>query len=342
MKALVYRGPGSLVLEERPQPRAREGEAVLRVDACSICGTDLRIAAGAHRAYADASGRIPGHEIAGTVVEVGEGAGATVGDKVFVAPNYGCGHCRACRRNQVNLCENLHAVGVTEDGGFAEYMLLNRDLLAQGNLLLVGADADAGAVALAEPLACALRGSQACHIGDGDVVVVYGAGPIGLFHVVLARLAGASAVLVCEPSPDRRERALAYGATSVHGADIDELRAALGGAGADAVVVAAPAASAQRQALEIAATGGHVNFFAGLPRGGQSVELDTNLIHYKELVVTGTTASTNESCRAALDLIVDGRVDAASFIDKRLDLASAQMAFQLAGSGQVLKVVIEP
>jgi L-iditol 2-dehydrogenase len=342
MKALAYHGPGVLELEDRPQPHAQDGEVVIHVDACSICGTDLRIAAGAHRYYADAFGRVPGHEIAGTVIEVGEGVDARVGDSVFVAPNYGCGRCRACRQNLVNLCESFRAIGITEDGGFAEYLLLNRELVAQGNLMAVGAGSSPGAVALAEPLACALRGSLACRIAEGDVVLVYGAGPIGLLHVRLAKLAGASIVVVCEPNVQRRGRALEWGATSTHAGEFDELRAALGDGGADAVVVAAPVAAAQRQALELAGTGGRVNFFAGLPRGGPGVEIDTNLVHYKELVVTGTTASTNESCRAALDLIADGRVGTAALIDMRLGLSSAHEAFELAGSGRALKVVIEP
>ena len=346
MKALVYRGPGSLLLEERTRPHPGEGEALLKVDASSICGTDLRITAGSHRAYAGNSGRIPGHEIAGTVVETGDGAAASVGESVFVAPNYGCGHCRECHRGQVNLCAEPRAVGITEDGGFAEYVLLRRDLVDQGNLLRFGDGTDPAAVALAEPLACALRGSRACRIGDEDVVVVYGAGPIGLFHVALARLAGASTVVVCEPNVDRRQRALAWGATSVHDANLEELQAALEDAGAtrgaDAVVVAAPVAAAQGQALELAGPGGRVNFFAGLPRDRSRIELDSNLTHYKELVVTGTTASTNDECRAALHLIVGGLVDVSSLIDARFDLASAGDAFALAGSGRALKVVIEP
>jgi L-iditol 2-dehydrogenase len=342
MKVLAYRGPGALELEDRPQPRAREGEVVVHVDACAICGTDLRIAAGGHRAFADASGRVPGHEISATVVEVGGGVGVAVGDRAFVAPNFGCGHCRACRRHQVNLCPELRAIGITEDGGFAEYLRLGREPVAQGNLLIVDREADPGAVALAEPLACALRGSQACRLGEGDVVLVYGAGPIGLLHVALARLAGAGAVVVCEPNAARRGRALGFGATAAYGAEVGALRDALGPDGADAVVVATPVAAAQKQALELAGAGGRVNFFAGLPRDASTVDLDTNLVHYKELVVTGTTASTNESCRSALDLIIGGRLPISELIDTRVDLASAQRAFELARSGQIMKAVIQP
>lgn len=335
MLALAYRGSGALVIEERPDPHAGDGEVIVRVEACSICGTDLRIAAGLHRAYVDADGRVPGHEVVGTVVEA-HAAGAVEGDRVFVAPNYGCGRCRACRRGDVNLCETPRAIGITEDGAFAEYVRLPAELVAQGNLLACRDGIDAAAAALAEPLACVLRGSRACRIGAGDMVIVFGAGPIGLLHISLARVAGAGEIHVAEPNAARREGALAWGATAAY-ADASELPS-----GADAVIVAAPVPAAQQQALELAATGGRVNFFAGLPPGLSRVELDTNLVHYKELVVTGTTASTNDDCRAALDLILDGAVDAAALIDARFALASAQDAFELAASGLALKVVIEP
>jgi len=335
MQALAYRGPHALVLEERPRPQAADGEVVAHVDACAICGTDLRIEAGSHRAYADAAGRVPGHEIAATVVESGA-SGVAEGEHVFVAPNYGCGRCPPCRRGDVNLCETPRAAGITEDGGFADYVLLAHELVEQGNLLPVAAGADPGAVALAEPLACALRGSRACRIGVGDLVVVFGAGPIGLFHVALAWEAGARDVLVVEPNAERRERALAWGASGTY-ADAGDVPP-----GADAVIVAAPAPAAQQRALELAGPGGRINFFAGLPRDRSHVELDTNLVHYKELVVTGTTASTNGECRDALELILAGRVDAASLIDARFDLSEASLAFELAGSGRALKVVIQP
>jgi threonine dehydrogenase-like Zn-dependent dehydrogenase len=346
MHALAYRGAGKLVLEERPRPVPSIGEAVVHVDACSICGTDLRIVAGAHRAYSEPNGRVPGHELAGTVVAAGRGVALHEGDAVFVAPNYGCGRCRACRRGQVNLCETPRAIGITDDGAFADYTLLPGELVAQGNVMTLSGGGDAGAVALVEPLACVLRGSRACRVEEGDVVLVFGAGPVGLLHVAVARAAGAAAVVVSEPSPERRPRALAWGAASVHGTDIDGLRRGLAEAGApsgaDAVVVAAPAAEAQRAALELAAPGGRVNFFAGLPRGDSLVEFDTNLVHYRELVVTGTTANTNDDCRAALDLVLEGRIDTASLIDARFALESADEAFALAGSGRALKVVIEP
>ena len=334
MQALAYRGPRRLVLEERARPHPAAGELVLRVDACLICGTDLKIAAGEHRAYTEPNGRIPGHELAGTVAEAGAGVGLDEGASVFVAPNYGCGRCRACRRGNVNLCVTPRALGISDDGAFAEYTLLPRELVEQGNVMPVGDRRDPAEVALAEPLACVLRGSRACRVGDADLVLVFGAGPIGLMHVAVARLAGAE-VVVCEPNELRRRRALRFGARAAY-ADPSELEEA-----PDVVIVAAPAEAAQQHALAVAAPGGRINFFAGLPRG-RRVDLDTNLIHYKELRVTGTTANTNDDCRGALDLILAGRLDTASLIDGRFGLAGARDAFALAASGRTLKVVIEP
>jgi L-iditol 2-dehydrogenase len=344
--ALVYREGASLALETRARPRPGPGAALVRVEACAICGTDLRIAAGGHRAYRDGSGRVPGHEVVGTVVEAGAGCQVPVGQRVFVAPNYGCGVCRPCRAGLVNLCATPRALGITEDGGFAEFVVVGAELVDQGNLIPVPDGPDAGALALAEPMACAWRGSQALHIGPEDVVLVFGSGPIGLLHMGLARLAGATAIVACDPNRARLELARQWGATQVASGGEGELRAALGAVGAnagpDVVIVAAPVAAAQQQAVALAAPRGRVNFFAGLPSGRSEVPLDTNLVHYKELVVTGTTASNNASCRAAVDLILTGKVATASLIEARLPLASALDGFELARSGQSMKVVVQP
>jgi L-iditol 2-dehydrogenase len=244
----------------------------------------------------------------------------------------------------VNLCVEPEAVGISIDGGLADQLLLPANLVAQGNVLPVPETADLRAVALAEPLACVLRGSEACDIKAGDLVVIVGAGPIGLMHLLVAKLAEPSAVVVSQRSEERRRLALAYGADEAVGPD--DLAAAVmdvsGGRGADVVIVAAPAAEAQRQALEIAAPAARINFFGGLPRDRSVVELDTNLIHYKELVVTGTTANTTEDCQRALELVLGGSIDTAALISRSYRLAEADEALAAAGSGEALKVVIEP
>jgi L-iditol 2-dehydrogenase len=344
MQALVYHSPNDLRVEDRPSPEPGPGEAVLRVGACGICGTDLRIAAGGHRAYPPGTVRIPGHEVAGTILGVGDGIDLKEGQPAFIAPNVGCGRCAQCRVGRVNLCTRPEAVGISMDGGLADQLLLPANLVAQGNVLPVPETADLRAIALAEPLACVLRGSEACDIGAGDLVVIVGAGPVGLMHLLVAKLADPGAVIVSQRSEERRRLALEYGADEAVGPD--NLAATVmdvsGSRGADVVIVAASTPEAQRQALEISAPAARINFFGGLPRGRSMVELDTNLIHYKELVVTGTTANTTEDCRRALELVLGGSIDTAALISRSYRLAEAHEALAVAGSGEALKVVIEP
>ena len=346
MRALVYRGPEKLVLEDVPDPKPGRGEVVLRVNACGICGTDLRIVAGSHRAYGKGTVRIPGHEVAGTIVEAGLETGVQTGASAFVAPNIGCGACRPCLEGRVNLCVSPRALGITEDGAMAEYVLLPADLVDQGNVLTVDNRLDPAAVALVEPLACVLRGSGAVDIRGGDVVLICGAGPIGLLHMLVARLRNPETIVVSEPGRDRRDQATAWGADMVVDPVNDDLAAVVGeistGRGADAIIVAAPSVEAQEQSVELAAKGGRINFFGGLASGSSQVTLDSNSIHYKELVLTGTTANSTADCRDALDLLVSGAVDTQPLVSARLPLEESGAAIAMARSGHILKVILEP
>jgi len=180
MLAAVYHGPNDLRVEDYPTPVIGPDEALLKVVSAGICGTDLRIWHGAHRKFPPGAVRIPGHEVVGDIVDMGaEVKGINVGQRVFVAPNMGCGHCRQCVGGRNNRCADYQAFGVTMDGAFAEYMRLLAATLAQGNLIPLDQATDPAAAALIEPFACVLRGQNAVHIQPGEVVLVIGAGPIG-------------------------------------------------------------------------------------------------------------------------------------------------------------------
>ncbi|MGD0580301.1 MAG: alcohol dehydrogenase catalytic domain-containing protein, partial [Bryobacteraceae bacterium] len=217
MIAVVYHGPENLRVEQRPTPSAGAGEMVLRVDYASICATDLRILQGAHRKFGPGTVRVPGHEVAGTIAELGSGVGRgyRAGQRVFVAPNVGCGRCRQCKRGQNNLCASYDALGITLDGAFAEFMRVPAAFIEQGNVIPFDQALDGAAVALAEPFACVLHGQQRLRIGSDDVVLILGAGPIGVMHVLAARAAGAKKILVSEQSPERLRTAAAAGVDRV-------------------------------------------------------------------------------------------------------------------------------
>jgi L-iditol 2-dehydrogenase len=345
MRAVAYHGPHDLRLEERAPLEPGPGEVVVRVEACGICGTDLRICSGGHRRYPPGTVRVPGHEIAGVVAATGDGVAIKAGQRVFVAPNVGCGRCRQCRDGRVNLCRTPEALGITRDGAFGEEVLVGADAVEQGNLLPLPDGAEPAAIALVEPLACAVRGQRPVAIAPGDVVLLYGAGPVGLMHLALARLNDPAAIVVCEHSEARRNEAAARGADRAIDPRRDDVHATVAefsDDGADVVITAVPSPDAQRQALELAAPGGQINFFGGLARDQSQVRLDTNLIHYKELMVTGTTASTNVDCRQALDLVLSGEVDTGSLVTGRFGLEDVNAALEAARSGRALKVVLEP
>jgi L-iditol 2-dehydrogenase len=347
MLAAVHYGPNDLRVEERPIPPIGSDEALLKVVSAGICGTDLRILHGAHRKYPPGTVRVPGHEVVGDISAVGRDvSGLEVGQRVFVAPNMGCGHCRHCVSGRINRCANYEAFGVTLDGAFAEFMRIPAAALQQGNLIPVARDADPAAAALIEPLACVLHGQDAANVHVGDVVLVVGAGPIGVMHVMLARLRGARRIVVSDLVTDRLGPAIRAGADRAINPAEQDLEAALAeesdGEGADVILIAAPAHRAQQESLRQAAIGGRINFFGGLPKDRPTIEFDSNLVHYKELCVTGTTGCSTEDCWRAATLVNSGRLDLTPLVSARFALPQALTAFAAAEDRASLKVVLEP
>jgi L-iditol 2-dehydrogenase len=245
-----------------------------------------------------------------------------------------------------NRCANYGAIGVTRDGGFAEYVLVPAPAVDQGCVMVISQEVDAAQAALIEPFACVLRGQEPLRIQPGEVVLVMGAGPIGQMHVQLARLRGAARILVSDPNRVRLEQIVRSGADrgiDPEGEDLAQVvTAESGGNGADVIIVAAPVHAAQEQALRLAGIGGRINFFGGLPKDQPIVQFDSNLVHYKELLVTGTTACSNADCRKAADIIASGRVDLSGVVSHRLPLHRALEGFAAMEDRSALKVVLLP
>jgi L-iditol 2-dehydrogenase len=347
MLAAVYHGPNDLRVEEVPVPSIGKGELLVKVRSASICGTDLRILHGNHRMYPSGTIRIPGHEVVGTIADAGtESNSHPTGERVFCAPNTGCGHCLQCISGNNNLCANYDAIGVTSDGGFAEYVRIPAKSVQQGNVIPISDSVDPAVAALTEPFACVVRGQNALHIQPGEVVLVIGAGPIGIMHMKLARARGAGRVIVSETVADRAAQARRMGADRVVDPTAENLKQVLleesQGRGADVIIVAAPAHAAQEAALDLAAISGRINFFGGLPKDRPTITIDSNLIHYKELVITATTACSTADCWQASQIINSGLVDLSGIVSQRFPLKEAVAAFAAAEDRKSLKVVLEP
>jgi L-iditol 2-dehydrogenase len=347
MLAAVYHGPDDLRVEDYPVPEIDADQLLLRVQCASLCATDLRILHSGHRRFVPGTIRILGHEIMGTIADVGSKVqGLHTGQRVFIAPNLGCGRCRLCLQGRNNLCRDYEAFGITLDGAFAEYMRVTAPAIEQGNVMPLGAGVDSAAASLTEPLACVLHGQEAVDVRRGDTVLIQGAGPIGLMHLLLARVRGAERVIISDLSPERLEKARELGADRVVNFREEDLEAEVltetRQEGATVVIVAAPSHEAQEMAPRLASLGGRINFFGGLPKTQPTIQLDANLVHYKELVVTGTTGCSTGDCRRAWELVESGAIDLRPLISSRFPLREAAAAFSTARSRSGLKVVLQP
>lgn len=318
--------------------------ALVKIGACSICGTDVRT-------YRFGSGkidegRVVGHEFIGTILELAPDlpGGFEIGDWIGMAPAIGCGGCRPCKAGHTNMCETLATMGFQHDGGFAEYTVIPRQAFLMGNVYKLPPAKDQVIFSLSEPLACAINAQSYLDIKAGEDAAIFGSGIIGCMHAELALAAGARVYMV-EPSEERARQAeglLGGRVRFVPGGGkgaAEEITALTGGKGADAAIIACSVGAAQAEGLRSLAKCGRISLFGGLP-GESTGFLDSNLIHYRELGVFGVHASTPAQNRAAMELIRDGKFDAAKYITRRCPLSEVERAFQEAAEGSILKAVI--
>ena len=344
MKAAVYRAPGDIVIEDRDVPACGDDEILLRVRSASLCGTDMRIFKSGHFKIPTPAHRVLGHEVAGVVAKVGRYVtGYHEGMRVSLTPNIGCGHCAMCRRGFNNMCPNYEAFGISIDGGFEDYMRVPNIAIRGANIFEIPAQLSFDEAAVVEPLSCCFNAFKYLNVTPEDRVLVIGAGPIGAYFVQLAKRYGAKSVIVADINEDRLKRVERFGAdVTINSAVRDlssEISALTGGRGVDVVVTAASAASLQSLALELLAMHGRVNFFGGLPKG-TTVPLDTSLIHYRGLTVTGTTGSSNEDYSRAMQLVADGQINVRDIVSDRFSLLEIGKAFEAAQAGRGMKTMV--
>jgi L-iditol 2-dehydrogenase len=345
IKSARLHSPGDLRLESLSEPEATPGDLVIRVLACGTCGTDVKIFRFGHQHIS--LPRVMGHEVAGEVVAVGAGLDDwKVGDRVQVIAAIPDDTCCQCRRGYQTVCEGLESIGYQYDGGFAELMRVPAKVLAVDGVNRIPEGISAAEAAVTEPLACVLNGQELARVGEGDSVVVVGAGPIGCLHVRLARARGARCVIVIDVNPARLELASRVQPDSlVDASSQDPIAAVLDqtdGRGADVVITAAAAKVAQEQALSMAIPRGRISLFGGLPKDDAVIRSDSNLIHYRELSVVGAYGSTPRHNRQALELIASGQVPVKDLITHRLPLDRVSEALDIVARGDGIKVVIEP
>jgi L-iditol 2-dehydrogenase len=346
MKAAFLVGAGEFEIREVSDPVAPDDGLVLKVQACGVCGSDLRRwREGPSQVV---NGIIAGHEVAGIVLEVGKDVTAySPGDHLALAPDVHCGRCYYCRRGMYNLCDDLRLVGITPGypGGFAEKMVLTREILVNGIVHRMPNGLSFIEGTLAEPCSSVLAAQQKAGISLDDVVVIMGAGPIGCLHVAIAKARGAF-VIVSEPNETRREMIQRFEPDVIVDPFNEDLAARVGqltrGLGADIVICANPVAATQTQAVEIVRKAGRVILFGGLPKSNSMTSLDANRIHYGEVEVVGAFSYHPTFHELALDAIRRRLIPADRVITHVFPLDKINDAFAMASSGEALKVVVEP
>jgi L-iditol 2-dehydrogenase len=351
MRAAFMHDVEVVKVEEAPEPGLASGGALLRVEACGICGTDART-------FFNGDPRAPvpwvlGHEPVGLLEEVAPDAdlpvGIVRGERAFLGSILTCGSCRSCLDGHQNLCERHELYGYDpHPGAFSEVAAVPP--IATKNLIPVPREMPSHLATVADPFACALNGVEVLDPDYGDAVAILGAGPIGCMQAVLCRDRGVSQVLLFDVSKDRLERALEVVGAFVDDAmvpdepdnGVAQVHEATDGRGVERVIVAAPSKRAQAAALEMAARRARVVYFAGLPKSDPVTPFDANQLHYKELAVLGSYGATHRHYRITMEYLNRRRADLEGLVTHRLPLDRIAEGFGAIRSGAGLKVVIEP
>jgi len=343
MQAAVLHGREDIRIEQVPVPQAGPGELIVSVGAALTCGTDLKVFRRGYHARMIVPPALFGHELAGTVVEAGEGvAGFATGDRVVALNSAPCGQCYFCARGQENLCDDL----LFNNGAYAEFIRIPARIAAK-NTLHVPDHVPLEHAALTEPLACAVHGFEDSRPRSGDTVAVIGGGPLGLMILHVAALAGCETIALVKHD-GQVEAARQLGAA--HVVQAANIRAAIretrglttNHRGVDIAIEAVGVPEAWQEAVELVRKGGTVNFFGGCAVGTH-VTLDTNRLHYNDITLRSTFHHTPAICRKALDLIAGGRFQAAAFITGHAHLYELNRVFEtLMNRGSEIKTAIVP
>lgn len=347
MKAGVVEALHEVALREVDEPDLLPESLKVKVHACAVCGSDMRIfTKGDPRATLP---RIIGHEIAGEVVEVGRQAADrfAVGQRVCVAPIHGCGECIYCRRGKGNICiDPQPSIGYASSGGFAQYIVPPESVVRAGGVNPIPDSLSYAEASMSELLATCINAQEKLRITADDVVLIMGAGPAGCMHIQLAQAHGAKKVLVTQRSQQRLDMCQRFGPTRTINSSQEELAEAVleetGGLGANVIIVAAPNPKAQEQAFDLIAPDGRINFFGGLPKDNHHITISGNIIHYKECEVYGASSSLGRQNAEALGLIAEGKVKAADYITHRFELEEISTAFNTVLEKSGIKVVVFP
>jgi L-iditol 2-dehydrogenase len=350
MQAMVYRGVNDLRMETVPVPAIGPGELLVKIATCGVCGTDLKkIHTGSHSAP-----RIFGHEMAGTIVKVGQGVTQyALGQRVMVHHHVPCGECYYCRKQTFAQCLVYKKVGATagfepSGGGFAEYIRVMDWIVAHGGVVRIPDGVPFEQASFIEPLNTVLKGVKLLNLAADETVLVIGQGPIGLMLAALSRRTGAR-VLTSDFYPERHAIAAKFGLHEpIHAGTenvIERVKAATEGRGADAVILAVGSNALIQTAMDAVRHGGKVMLFAQTQHG--EATFDPGAVCMDEKTLLGSYSASAAILGEVTDLVFGGYrngFDLTQLISHRFPLDQAAKAIEVASHPQAdsMKIMIEP
>ncbi|MHC1709054.1 MAG: alcohol dehydrogenase catalytic domain-containing protein [Methanomassiliicoccales archaeon] len=335
MKAALMRSPGVLDVDEVDDPVLPKGGVILKVLACAVCGTDIKMLEAGHRDLTYP--RIPGHEVTAEVLET-DSSMVRIGDRVQVWPGESCGSCVHCRSGNDHLCPQVKIMGFNTDGGMAEMMAV-----ADPSRLVPIGNADPLMLTLAEPLACCINAQEKLRVGDGDSVLILGGGPMGCLNAFLAKRLGAERIMLSEPMLERLHnvpKGLFDQVSQPKGDELAEMvNRGTNGKGADVVIPCTPNVRLERSVFELMAPGGRLCVFSGPRREDSPLPIDVRDIHYRELTMVGSYGNASRHGREAVKLLRKGS-DLSWMFTGKYRLGDVRQAFGHASGRTGQKAVI--
>jgi len=338
MKAAVLHKPEDLRIESVPVPEINDHEVLIQVKACGICGTDPHIFKGHFPAPTPL---ILGHEFVGRVVKVGRNVTSVkVGDKATADINISCGRCYFCRMGQKLFCKDIVQIGVHVNGAFAEYVKVPVD-----NVYKLPEEMTWEEGAYIEPLACAIHGQERANVTMGSTVAIIGAGPMGLVHALLAKLNGASKVIISEINQSRIQKARDLGIDYVIDASqenpIQVVLDLTEGRGADFVFEAVGSIPTYRQAFEMVRRGGVLVAYGAAPANAV-MEVKPFEIYSKELTIVGSYAGTYDTWLKAINLISSKQIKPMDIITRSISLEEVvQGIHEAMNNKDTIKIIVK-
>lgn len=346
MKAVIYNGPNDFEYGEIETPKCPKEGVLVKVISVGLCGSDIRTFTSGHNKVKPPY--IIGHEVAG-VVEESDVPYYKKGQKVMLNPGITCGECKFCtsEKNLRNLCKNIVVPGMDFYGGYAQYMAVPKVGANPKFLHILPDDFNLDLAPLSETLASVFSTHEFINVTKGDIVLIMGAGPLGNLHSAMAKIRGAKKVILSEVNQPRLEKAKRFDFIDIFvNPTVDNLEDIVmketDGDGVDVAITACPVGSAQEEATHYLRPRGKLLLFGGLPHDNCHVNFDSNLIHYKELQLCGGYSFSPESFKSALDLIIEGRIDAAKFVTHTIPLKDIKHGIEMTRTGEAIKVILKP